>query len=483
MLDSGVSRLTSRPAALEPATATDERTAPAPSAPATSIIRPAPEPDLRWDLLLWCVAGYLLTSVGRVHQLFPVLEALRPAVLSGLLAIVIYLADRREERRANLLWVRTTKCLIALLVWMVLSVPGALVDGTSFDLVFDDFVKTVLMYLVVAGAVRGPRDVERLSVVYLIAATVYAGVVISRFAVGSGDDWRLGHLYYYDANDFATFAVTAMPLGLYFLHSPRGTLARLLAVAALAVLTLAFVRTGSRGGFVALVAVIAFVVARYTVIALRWRIAATALVTVVVLGAASDQYWQQMSTILSDADYNRTDESGRLQIWSRGVGYMLQYPILGVGPNNFQAAEGMLSPFSDRQQFGIGVRWNAPHNSYIQAGAELGLPGLVIFISLIASGFGALRRSSPSQHALAGGVPTVAPGSPTRRRWRGPPALRRPGAGDTSSQLAQALTASLIGFVVGAFFLSLAYSQILYTLVALAVGLQKVTVGLSDRRV
>ena len=42
-------------------------------------------------------------------------------------------------------------------------------------------------------------------------------------------------------------------------------------------------------------------------------------------------------------------------------------------------------------------------------------------------------------------------------------------------QLTQALTASLIGFAVGAFFLSLAYHEMLYTLVALSVGLGKVT--------
>lgn len=438
--------------------ATAIRSAPAWAVPADATPRAAHAPDLKWDLLLFCVAGYLLTSVGRVHQLFPVLAVLRPAMLAGLFAIVIYLADPTQERRANLVWGRTTKYLIALLVWMILSVPGALVRGTSFDLVFDSFVKTVLMCVVVAGAVRGPRDVERLVMVYLIAATVYAGVVIARFDLGSGDNWRLGHLYYYDANDFATFAVTAMPFGLYFLHAGRGLLARVLAAGALGILTLAFVNTGSRGGFVALVAVTAFVVVRYTGIALRWRIAATALVTVVVLVTASEQYWKQMSTILSDADYNRTDESGRLQIWSRGVGYVLQYPILGVGPNNFQAAEGMLSVFSGRQQFGVGVRWNAPHNSYLQVGAELGLPGLAIFIVLIASAFTALRRSRRQERALVR-------------------------AGADRPQLAPALTASLIGFVVGAFFLSLAYSEILFTLIALAVGLQKVTVGSAGPRV
>jgi O-antigen ligase len=431
---------------MDPLATTIEPTAAARSVPTESPGRQAREPDVRWDLLLLCVAGYLLTSVGRVHQLFPVLEVFRPAILTGLIAIAMYLADRHDERQSNLLWVRPSKYLIALLVWMILSVPGSLVRGTSFDLVFDDFIKTVLMYFVVCGAVRGPRDVKRLAAVYLMAAVLYAGVVVARFDVGSGADWRLGHLYYYDANDFATFAVTAMPFGLYFLHAGRRPRTRMLSAMGLAILTLAFVHSGSRGGFVALAAMIGFVVARYSAVPLRWRVGAAALVIGVLLGTASDQYWTQMGTILSDADYNRTNESGRLRIWSRGVGYMLQHPILGVGPNNFQAAEGMLSPLADRQQFGVGVRWNAPHNTYLQVGTELGLPGLIIFITLIASGFGALRQSARSRHAPAG-----------------------------ADQLAQTLSASLIAFVVGAFFLSLAYSPMLYTLIALAVSLRRVT--------
>ena len=56
----------------------------------------------------------------------------------------------------------------------------------------------------------------------------------------------------------------------------------------------------------------AFIVVRYRSIALGWRVGATALVAIIVLAAASERYWAQMSTILSDADYNRTDESGRL---------------------------------------------------------------------------------------------------------------------------------------------------------------------------
>jgi O-antigen ligase len=167
----------------------------------------------------------------------------------------------------------------------------------------------------------------------------------------------------------------------------------------------------------------------------------------VLVVSATDRYWHQMGTILSDADYNHTEEGGRLQIWRRGLGYMLQYPVLGVGPNNFGTAEGTLSPLAERQQFGVGVRWSAPHNSLVQVGAELGFPGLLMFVAMIGSAFVGLHRLNGT---------------------------RRSTAPQTSPELKQAVTAALLGFVVGAFFLSLAYSEILYTLLAFAVGLQKV---------
>ena len=66
---------------------------------------------------------------------------------------------------------------------------------------------------------------------------------------------------------------------------------------------------------------------------------------------ASDHYWRADGTITSDSDYNHTSETGRMQIWSRGIGYMLANPLLGVGPGNFPSAEGTLSPLAERQQY------------------------------------------------------------------------------------------------------------------------------------
>ena len=99
---------------------------------------------------------------------------------------------------------------------MILSVPGSLSEGLAFDTVFGNFIKTALMFVVAAAAIRGIRDVERLAAAYLASAAIYAAVIVMRFDVSAGADWRLGHLYYYDANDFATLAVTAIPLGCIF---------------------------------------------------------------------------------------------------------------------------------------------------------------------------------------------------------------------------------------------------------------------------
>ena len=97
------------------------------------------------------------------------------------------------------------------------------------------------------------------------------------------------------------------------------------------------------------------------------------------------------------------------------------------------------------------MKWSVSHNSFLQVGAELGIPGLIAFLVALGGAFRALRAVQRS---------------PLPR----PPGERSP----PEAQLAQALSAALIGYMVGGFFLSLAYHDLLYTLLALIVALRKV---------
>ncbi len=403
-----------------------------------------------------CVAGYLATSVGRLHQLFPVLLPLKPALVSAVLAIALYALRPSGPRRIDRIRAPTTTYVLLLLLWMALSVPGALNQGRAFWALAGDFVKTVILYVLIVASVRGFRDVERLAFVYFSAALIFALVVLARFQVGSAD-WRLGTLYDYDANDFATFAVSAMPLGLCLALSPGKLHRRLIGALGLGPLLVAFVWSGSRGGLLALLATIAFLLSRYTAVRAKWRVLGAALIVAALTTVASAKYWTQMTTLLHPhEDYNLTSEVGREKTWRRGIGYMLAHPLFGLGADNFAEAEGTISPRASLHQYGIGVRWNAPHNSFVQVGAELGVPGLVLLLAVIGSAWALLRRVGRSHAA-------------SDVKQRGPP------------HLAQALMASLLGFVVGAFFLSLAYSDMLYALLALAVALAKVS-SLDERR-
>jgi O-antigen ligase len=165
-----------------------------------------------------------------------------------------------------------------------------------------------------------------------------------------------------------------------------------------------------------------------------------------------EAYWALMKTILNPtADYNWSggSETGRMEIWKRGMGYMAANPLLGVGVRCFSVAEGTLSAQAAQQAIGIGFKWSTAHNSFVQIAAELGVGGLILFSAMLAHAFRKLWRIA-------------------RLRPKGDAQLR------SRVSLAQALLASMVGFVLTGFFLSMAYGAVLYLFIAQIVAFSHV---------
>jgi O-antigen ligase len=102
-----------------------------------------------------------------------------------------------------------------------------------------------------------------------------------------------------------------------------------------------------------------------------------------------------MKTIVGiKEDYNWSSEDGRRQLIMRGFVYMQYYPIAGVGINNFERAECMSELSTKVRAYvrGTGIRCTAPHNTYIQAGAETGYTGFILFLSLVFGGIWRMRK-------------------------------------------------------------------------------------------
>jgi O-antigen ligase len=136
-------------------------------------------------------------------------------------------------------------------------------------------------------------------------------------------------------------------------------------------------KTGSRSGLIASVAVFAYLVFVKTNTVKVTFITKTVLVTAAITSLqfiAIDT--ERYKTILDvQNDYNITDETGRMAIWKTGIKMMLSRPLTGVGMGCFNEGVGR-----DREKRGLeSAKWQTAHNSIIQIGAETGIFGFVLF--------------------------------------------------------------------------------------------------------
>lgn len=409
----------------------------------------ATEAGTRWDLVLYALAGTMLVTTWRVQDLFPILATAQVPTLVAVAAYISFALTPDPRRRLKRIRHPITTLVLLTAIWALLSVPGGVYPGLSFKFLFKDHIKTLLMMVLIAGAVRTVQDVERFARVQVAGALVYSLYVLARVNVGS--DGRLGDLFYYDANGLALLLAATLPLYVFYTRGQAVLTMRLLALAGCGISILTLMKSGSRGGFLALLASGLYLLFGFRAISKKVRWTAVGAMAALLVLVGSNQYWAMMGTLLhptQDYNWSGKNEAGRMEVWKRGIGYMMSYPLFGVGANAFPIAEGTISPLAERQSVGIGLKWSAAHNSFVQIGAELGIPGLLIFLALLLTAFRTLHRIAVE-------------------------ARRRSGPQAREAALAQALIASLIAYCVAGFFLSEAFSPYLYSVLGMTVGLAK----------
>jgi O-antigen ligase len=131
---------------------------------------------------------------------------------------------------------------------------------------------------------------------------------------------------------------------------------------------------------------------------------------------------------------------------------MAQNPLLGVGIANFPAAEGRHPLIVRLQEQGRGMKWSAAHSIWVQAGAELGIPGLLALVLMFGISFRLLWRTD----RRLGGVGI-----------RGDPELKLLG------EMGRPLVGVLLGVAVAGSFLSHAYTPLLWMPFGLALSVEK----------
>jgi len=402
---------------------------------------------IRPDGLCWAVVAMGLVYVWRapVLVLADFFAPLRLGIVTTAIGLLAWYNVNDPMRRWNRLWeLVPVRLVVALFVVALVGVPLGIYPGKALTFIRVTYLGLVLLMFLTIASIRSRADLERLMLVHVIGATVVS-LLLSRQLVRPNG--RVASLAAFDANDSAMLLVCTIPLAVYFLRTHAKVLLRALVGLALVLFVIVLVRTGSRGGFLGFIATMLYLLFRFKGIPVRIRVTAITLGLVTLSLAGTDKYWAMMETIRNpEEDYNYTEAGGRLAIWKRGFGYMKDHPIAGVGLNNFGAAEGSSELNRARGREGKGWIAAAPHNSFLQMGAETGFPGLALFLALIIV---SLRACS----------------------WRAPPDATQ--ADKDEQAIARALAGCLVGFCVAGFFLTQAYSPFLYSLLGLIAGLIK----------
>jgi O-antigen ligase len=387
-----------------------------------------PRSFLFWPLMLFFVLEYARPSA---------LAQLRLQMMLLLLFLVVWAL--REDRA----WSRNLSLQLAFLGLCAASGLWALNHFSVYVT-----VRTVAGHVIVATTITwilsNRRDIS-------LAIWIWVGImsyqaVHAIFYGGRGTGGFLG-----DENDLALACSTALPFALVASLALPGW-RRWLGAGLSVLLTAAIVVSVSRGGFVGLVAAVL-----YCVMASRNRVrnlAIGALGVVAFVLMIPSSYNQEIESMRQTS--TGTAET-RLFLWAAAMNTWIDHPLLGVGAGNYPWNVGRYQPkgraeglFSAGQYHQRDFTTQVSHSAFMQVLAETGLVGSLLFAALLTGHFRGLRSLRRRQQTDLSRVSRS-----ERDAW------------------ALALEGSMVAFLAGGAFLSVAYYPYPWYLTALAVAWQR----------
>lgn len=385
------------------------------------------------------VAGLVLTYLWRFQDLSGIFAPFRLAALLTL-GSWAFLAFQPNWAtfRAGLLRPYSILFLVWT-AWIGLGVPFALLPRYAWGFFSYTHFGNAMMFVFLLSSIGRVRQ-------YRMAAAIHCGgaAVIAAFYVKQGFPTLWTPLSGVDRNDLALMLNTALPFAIYFALTLDNKWHRRMAAGAVILFATCVIFSQSRGGFLTLALLALFIGLRFPKMKFRHRVGPIVALVLGVVFAPPEVQERLLTLLETEDDYNVNSDLGRIQIWERGFGYLMDSPVMGVGVNNFQVAEGTLAV-----QARMVSDWKASvaHNVFVEVGVETGFVGGFLYLAMLATVFVRLAR--------------------LRTR------VRRSGLDESWGMLADANFAAIAAFCVGGMFLSFGYSPFLFFLLAMAAGLER----------
>lgn len=375
--------------------------------------------SVKTALVVLIAIGVTLTAAIRPARILSVLAisiflelvAVSGTTISRLLAPIALLIVAVELIRGATR-LRAAQPLTWVVLYSLWAIASGLwtvsVNGTVFQL--GSLAIALVYMLAFATLLQDERDLY--PILYLLAIVSLIVGIISIFSssgrihLGSAVQAGRGQGGVGDPDFFAAYQLLILPLLLVLAaRTPRRAVKGLAFLAIFA--NIGSVLTSlSRGGFIALafLLIVLLVLPARLLFQTRARKAGALILVVIGTTVAATHYSgsivPRVSSIFAGSGSTSTSASngsGRTELWHAATRSIHERPFLGLGYGAFAPVSNELllsTPGVDLTNFPLRPSGLETHNSYLGSWAELGLPGLILFLGLFFSTGIQLRRTA-----------------------------------------------------------------------------------------
>ncbi len=284
---------------------------------------------------------------------------------------VLYIA----KTKLNFIWTKQHSIIIALWTILIFSTIFAYNREVALYRLWNSYSKAFIFYFISIILIRSKN--QYLGAVWLFTAIfaflglygTKAYISGAKYLCGIGGKFATDNIF------FGMIMVIGLPFVFYpFLTENKLNLRRKLCILTFFPATImTIICTYSRGAFLGMIGVLIIMFLK-----------ANNKMKLLVLGCGlflipflpfilPEEYRLRMSTISTYKEDGSAME--RIEAWQAGFGMIRDYPLTGVGPDNFGLLSDLYNP-----QVDVG---RVAHNAFIEMTAENGIPALIFFFLLI----------------------------------------------------------------------------------------------------
>jgi O-antigen ligase len=271
--------------------------------------------------------------------------------------------------RAWLFWAAMVVYTLASLLWTSDSVNGTLVAMTVVQL---------FLFMTILAIYPATKSEFTIGLCFVIGCGVLAAAyAIQQYQLGNvGSDSRvvlsLGTAYAIDSNYFGASFILPIAISTCFLFYAKPLIGRLASGVATLIMLSGLLVTGSRGAFLAAVAI--FI---YFAIRSKYRAQVTAFL--LVAGSVTLLFPSVYARFANDPSGQQGSASGRTFIWQTGLYSLRDHIFFGTGVGSYATTYDR--NFLDVYQAAF-QGWSRPSHSILVGGlTELGIVGLILVLA------------------------------------------------------------------------------------------------------